>query len=232
MIKIEHLSFSVDSGAYCNPLDLTVEDGEFFCLMCKYGTYVTALFRMLQGVRRIQHGRISVDDQPVEPGAGLPLAQVDRIVDPVDYESEITLWDFIEYFTRRNKVLIARVLETLLVFNLFEKNLRKKVKQAEPADFKAVCLALLLADEHPNIVVFDFVRGEGKDFELNFNRLMREKIKEGKALLYLTSDLFYAYQVADRVSFIKNGYMVPERPILYEDLKEMDVMKLYKQYMS
>lgn len=62
--------------------------------------------------------------------------------------------------------------------------------------------------------------------------MLKEKAKEGKAILYLTQDLFYAYQLADRALFIKNGYLMPENPIHYDDLKEMDIMKLYNLYLS
>ena len=120
----------------------------------------------------------------------------------------------------------------LLLFNCFEEDLRIKVRHADPARIRMVYLSLLLARDNTNIVVNDFIRGEERDLELKFNHVLLELKKQGKAILYLTGDIFYAYRIADRVSFIKNGYLVPDGPILAKDFKELDAMAVYKKYLT
>lgn len=234
MIEIKNLSFS-ENGNFCNNLDFTVENGEVFFLLCKHGKCINTLFRMIGGLHKVETGHIfldGIDAAESKKSKIIPAAAVDRLDRISDFETEISPMDYIHLMTHRTPAARQKVLESLLFFNLFEKNLKNKIKYTDASIFKAVYLAVLLANDYRNIIFFDFLRGEGKDFEINFNRLLREKVKEEKAILYLTQDLFYAYQVADRVNFIKNGYLMPDSPIAYEDLKEMDVMKLYQQYLG
>jgi ABC-type Na+ transport system ATPase subunit NatA len=119
----------------------------------------------------------------------------------------------------------------LLLFNIFETDLKQRVRNASPTMIKALYLSLLLAKNTKNIVIHDFIRGEEKEFELTFNRVLLQLKEEGKAILYITDDVFYAYRIADRVSFIKNGYLLPSEPIESKDLKELDTMEVYKHYL-
>ena len=117
-------------------------------------------------------------------------------------------------------------------FDLFERDLRRKIKHVDPFDFKAVYLALSIANDHRNIVIYDFIDEGEKEFESRFNKLLMDIKAQGRAILYLTGNIFYAYRIADRVSFIKDGFLMPSDPIVSDDLKEMDMMTLYKKYLS
>jgi ABC-type multidrug transport system ATPase subunit len=231
MIEIKNLVFNEEEG-YSHGIDLTVKNGEIFFLLGKNEKCLLTLFEILRGFKKIKKDKIFLDAVDISQKSNLPISWVNRIENISDFDVELTLSDFITFICNKNKTYKQRVLETLLIFNLFENRLKNKIKHVSHEDFKAVCLALSLSEDYPNIIFYDFVRGEDKEFEMSFNQLVKEKLGEGKAILYLTQDLFYTCQIADRVSFIKNGYLMPEKPILYEDLKEMDVMKLYKQYLS
>lgn len=231
MIEIKNLSFNEEDG-FSNSIDLSVNNGEIYFLLCKNEKCLLILFEMIRGLKKIKKGKIFLDSVNITDEKKISASCVNRIMDIADFDTEITLLDFINFMSNCQKAFKNKVLETLLNFNLYGKKLKKKIKNVYPEDFKATYLAISLANDYQNIVIYDFVRGEEKAFELNFNRLLREKVKEGKAIFYLTQDLFYACQIADRVIFMKNGYLMPENPIPYEDLKEMDVMKLYNQYLS
>ncbi|MCP5053267.1 MAG: hypothetical protein GY940_39240 [bacterium] len=161
-----------------------------------------------------------------------PVTIINRIENPGDFEPDLKLKDILNFHCNIGGMSKKRVLEILLLFNLFADDLKKKVRHCDPVDFKAFYLSLLLAKGHNNIVINDFIRGEERAFELKFNRVLEQMKKEGKAILYLTGDVFYAYRIADRVSFLKNGYLVPAEPILSKDFGELDAMDVYKKYLS
>ncbi len=229
MIEVKNLIFSEIDG-FSNGIDLTVKNGEVYFLLCKNEKYLFTLFEFLRGFKALEPNIIFADSLDISCLKQIPISWINRVEDIKDFDSEPTLLDTINFMSNNNKTMKKKILELLLTFNLFENNLKTKVKYTPAETFQAVYLAISLAADYQNIVIYDFIRGAGKEFEIQFNKLIKEKLEEGKAILYLTTDLFYAVQVADRVSFIKNGYLMPENPILYEDLKEMDMVKLYNQY--
>ena len=65
---------------------------------------------------------------------------------------------------------------------------------------------------------------------MKFNKLLLQKKAQGRAILYLGSDIFYASEIADRVGFIKNGRLLFEADAA--DLKEMDIKDLYLKFLN
>lgn len=231
MIKIEHLEYG-KNGSLLNDLNMGIENGEIYCLICKQEQCLETLFEILEGFRKINKGKIFVDSNDVTESEKKYISSVNHIEDIGDFEIEVTLNNFIDYMCGNNINLKNRVLEILFQFNLFEKDLNIKIKNSNLIDFKAVYLAISLMNDENNIVINDFIRGEDKEFELKFNILLEEMKQKDKAILYLTGNIFYAYNIADRVSFIKNGNLVPAEPIISKHFKEMDMMALYKKYLS
>lgn len=231
MIKIEHLEYG-ENGSLLNDLNMRIENGEIYFLICKQEQCLETLFEILEGFRKINKGKIFVDSNDVTESEKKNISSVNHIEDIGDFEVEVTLNNFIDYICGNNINLKNRVLEILFQFNLFEKDLNIKIKNSNLIDFKAVYLAISLMNDENNIVINDFIRGEDKEFELKFNILLEEMKQKDKAILYLTENIFYAYNIADRVSFIKNGNLMPAEPIISKHLKEMDMMTLYRKYLS
>ena len=187
---------------------------------------------MLQGFIEIEEGKIFLDSNDETDLIERSILSVNRFENLRGFDREVTLKDFVDFTCSMGKEKKDEVLKILFKFDLFEKDLKKKIKLVDPFDFKAVYLALSVANDHKNIVIHDFINEGEKEFELRFNRLLKEIKKEGKAILYLTGNIFYSYRIADRVSFLKDGFLMPSDPIESEDLQEMDMMTLYKKFLS
>ena len=231
MFEINNFKMQYE-GIFFEDFNLLVENNNIYFVLSKNEMYINILFDVLQGFRKEESGTITFPDETINDPHKRPFSMVDRLQKIANFDTELTLRDFMDFSSKIRGNLKDKVLEILLHFDLFEKDLNQKIKNCDPIDFKAVYLALCLANNHTNIVINDFIRGEDKDFELKFNRLLEDLKKEGKAILYLSTDIFYAYQVADRVSFIKHGLVMPDTPIISDDLEEMDIMTLYKKYLS
>jgi ABC-2 type transport system ATP-binding protein len=231
MIEVRGLT-SENNAHVLNDITLGVNNGEIYLLLCSREECTQAFADLLAGFQNITTGEFLLDSRAVTPVIGKPLTVIYRFDEPGFFEPDLRLRDIVDFYCRVGNLDRKRVLEILLLFNIFEEDLKKKMRHAHPVDYKIVCLALLLGKGHDNIVINDFIRGEEKEFELKFNRVLLQLKKEGKAILYLTGDIFYAYRIADKVSFIKNGYLVPAEPIESKDLKELDAMEVYKKYLS
>ena len=230
MIEAENLTIE-GKNAVLNHISLDVKDGEIYVLMCKSERCSAAITNIMAGFQTVKEGEFRVDSRPVTRRWNRPMIIINRLEDPMDFEPDLKLRDIVDFHCSVGKLKKKRVLEMLLLFNLFEEDLNKKVRHADAVEIKMLYISLLLSKDCNNIVINDFIRGEEKEFELKFNRVLLQMKKEGKAILYLTGDIFYAYRIADKVSFLKNGYLVPAEPILSKDLKELDAMEVYKKYL-
>jgi len=230
MFEIKNLTFE-SKETVLNHINLGVKDGEIYLLMCKSERCTATLTNIMAGFQTVKEGELRVDSQLVTDKRNKPLVIINRMEEPMDFEPDLKLKDIVDFHCSVGGLKRKRILEMLLLFNLFEEDLKKKVRHANPVDIKLLYLSILLAIDYNNIVINDFIRGEEKEFELKFNRVLLQMKREGKAILYLTGDIFYAYRIADKVSFLKNGYLVPAEPIESKDLKELDAMAVYKKYL-
>jgi ABC-type Na+ transport system ATPase subunit NatA len=226
MIQVRGLS--LESGEiFLETLSLEVASGEIYFLLNRQGQDSDFLFRVLSGFQQPDAGEILYDGRPQ---AGKACAAfIDRIADGADYETEAHVGDWIDFLCATG-LSRENIYKTLLVCNFHERHLRKKVRELAPEIFKQVYLAVCLAPDRGNIVINDFVRGAEKSFELKFNKLLLQKKAQGRAILCLVSDIFYASEIADRVGFIKNGHLLFEADAA--EIKDMDIKDLYRKLLN
>ena len=228
MIRL--LGLSVGAGLECvQELDLTVQDGEIFCLLSKERSLLDSLFGVLRGFIAPNRGEVLYFGDPGPSGQNRTFIPN---VNPMDFVLEATLNAYMSFFSRASRLKREDVFEILIKLNIVDADLKKRVRDVDGELFRKVILALLLASPVPNMVINDFIHGEKKAFELEFNKLLMKKRDEGRAILYLTDNIFYALHIADRVSFIKRGHLLPREPISSNDLEDMDLMRLYRKYLS
>jgi len=228
MIRI--VGLSLNSGSDCiHDLNLKVADGEIFCLLCKQRSLRQSLFAVLRGFQEPGHGQVIYLGDPAPSGANFVV--VDQVA-AGDFDPGATLGSFLRLFCRAARISREAVYEILIQLNVGENLLRRRLRDVDEEVFRKLVLAILLAIPAPNLVFNDLIHGEKKAFELEFNNLLNLHREKGKAILYLTDDIFYALHIADRVAFIKRGHLLPREPIPAVDLEEMDLMRLYRKYLS
>ena len=227
---IRMVGLSIANGHDCiHDLNLTVLDGEIFCLLCKQKSLRQRLFAVFRGFVPPDRGEVIFLGDPAPSGAN------HVVFDPVfagDFDAEATLNAYLAFLCRAACIRREKAYEILIKLNVGEDLLGKRLRDVDDDVFCKLVLSVLLAIPAPNLVFNDLIHGEKKAYELEFNKLLVKRRDEGHAILYLTDDIFYALHIADRVSFIKRGHLLPREPIPSGDLEEMDLMRLYRKYLS
>jgi ABC-2 type transport system ATP-binding protein len=219
---------SMESGEFhLDSVSLEVADGEIYFLLNRLGQGSDFLLRVLGGFQRPSAGECLFDGCACPDGRA---ALIDRIVDPADFETEARVGDWIDFLCSGCGLDRESLFKTLLVCNFHERHLKKRIRELAPEIFQQVYLAASLAPVRKNIVINDFIRGAEKGFELKFNKLLLQQKGEGRAILCLGGDIFYASEIADRVGFIKNGRLLFEADAA--ELKEMDIKGLYLKFLN
>lgn len=228
MIRLSGLMLG--KGNDCvHDLNLTVADGEIFCLLCKQGLLRQRLFAVLRGFSLPDRGEVVFSGTPAGTGAEVVAMEP---VNAADFDTEATLKAHLAFFCRAARLSREAVYEILIKLNVGEEQLEKRLRDSDEEAFRKLIMAILLAIPAPNLICNDLIHGEKKAYELEFNQLLAQRRQNGHAILYLTDDIFYALQIADRVSFIKKGRMLPRDPIPAMDLEEMDLMRLYNKFLG
>jgi ABC-2 type transport system ATP-binding protein len=211
--------------------NLEVQNGEIFFLLSGDEEVTEWLFDMAGGFGPIPEGGIAFDKVDVRPEI-FPerSAFLARIADKGDFDTETSLQDWLDFVIDICALSREAVVETLIRMNFSERDLKKRVRDVKADVLRMVYLAVEFAREKTNIVIHDFCKGAEKNFELKFDRLLVRKRDEGKAILYLTGDIFYAAQIADRIGFIKRGQLPFEATAA--DLRDMDIQQLHLKFLS
>lgn len=127
MIQIENVSFCKPNGL-TNGLSLNVNNGETFFLLSKDQDCLNSLFDMLGGFKKVKTGSIRLEGTDISAVEKSPISWVNRIDNIHEFDVEITLLDLVTVIAHKQKLLKNKILETLLHFNLLEKNLKKRLK--------------------------------------------------------------------------------------------------------
>ena len=229
MIVLKNLTLE-KGDFYLSDINLEVKKGEIYFLLNRLDHGNEYLFRALSGFHPDWSGEISYDGIR-RSGDKQPKTAVfiDRVNDCADYDTEARLGHWLDFLCSLG-LSRENIYKTLLVGNFHERQLKRMVRDLDPEMFKLAYLAVCLAANSSNIVINDFIKGAGKNFELKFNKLLLQKKAAGGSILFLGNDIFYASEIADRVGFVKNGHLLFEADAA--DIKDMDIKDLYYKFLN
>jgi ABC-type multidrug transport system ATPase subunit len=229
MIAIRDLTLARD-GFYLSALGLEVRRGEIYFLLNRLDQDNDLLFQVLGGYQPAGSGEISYDGiRPLGPERPAAAIFIDRVKDRTDFDAEARLDHWFDFLCALG-LSREKIFQTLLVGNFHERQLKEMVRDLHPETFKLAYLAACLAEDSANIVINDFIRGAGKNFELKFNKLLLQKKAAGGSILFLGNDIIYAAEIADRIGFVKDGLLLFEAEAA--DVKDMDIKDLYYKFLS
>jgi len=209
MIRIEQLSVHLP-GFSLGPVDLRVEEGEFFCLLGPTGSGKTLILESVAGLVQASHGRILVSDgdvtglPPERRGVGI-VYQDCALFPHLSVEKNIHYG--LRYHNGANSHGHARcrhLVERLGLAHL----MNRSVTTLSGGEKQRVALARALATA-PSVLLLDeplaaldpCFREEIRDL---FRSLHRET---GITILMVTHDFTDAHTLAQRVAILHNGHI-------------------------
>lgn len=218
MIQVEHLSKNFDDLQVLKDINMQVEEGEVICIIGPSGSGKSTFLRCLN---QLEH-----------PTSGKILYQGKNIMDP----KEINLRDYREevgmVFQRFNLFPMKNVLKNVTLAPLLTRKKSKAEAETIAMDLlnkvglgskanampstlsggqqQRVAIARALAMQ-PKALLFDEPTS-ALDPELvgDVLAVMRDLAKEGMTMVVVTHEMEFARDVAGRVIFMADGYVVEE----------------------
>ena len=207
MIKISHLSKKFGNLEVLKDINLDIEEGEVVCIIGPSGSGKSTFLRCINQLESPSGGIVEYEGKNL----------LDKKCDIRKFREEVGM-----VFQRFNLFPLKTVAENVMMAPVLTKHMNKedKVGLKDKADVypstlsggqqQRVAIARALAME-PKALLFDEPTS-ALDPELVGDVLdvMKSLAKEGMTMIVVTHEMGFARDVADRVIFMADGYVVEE----------------------
>jgi len=207
MIRVEQLSVRLP-GFSLGPVDILVEEGEFFCLLGPTGSGKTLILESVVGLVRVSHGRILVSERdvtglpPERRGVGI-VYQDCALFPHLSVEKNIHYG--LRYHNGANSDGHARcrdLVERLGLSSL----LNRSVTTLSGGEKQRVALARALATAPSVLLLDEPLAALDPCFREEIRELFRSLHQEtGITVLMVTHDFTDAHTLAQRVAILHDG---------------------------
>jgi simple sugar transport system ATP-binding protein len=206
------------------PFDLDLNEGEIVGLAGLLGSGRTEVARLLFGIDRPQRGQILIDDSPVaikSPRAAIALRfgfipedrKTQGIIPNLTVRENIILAlqsskGWLRFFTPVKQRQIAD--RYIAALGIATPNADALVKNLSGGNQQKVVLARWLALEPRLLILDEPTRGIDVGAKAEIQRLILALVREGKAILFISSELEEVVRCCDRVAVLRDRQKVGE----------------------
>jgi ABC-2 type transport system ATP-binding protein len=213
-------------------LDLTVADGELFCLLGANGAGKTTTVNLFLNFIEPTGGTALVDGVDVTQEPLEAKRRVAYVSENVMLYENFTARQNLEFFARLGGRALARA-ETDAVLGrvgLQEKAFGQRLRAFSKGMRQKLGIAIAIVKDAKNILLDEPTSGLDPKAGAEFMALLHQLRGEGRAILMSTHDIFRAKEAADRLGIMKEGRLVAV--LTRAELEQADLERLYLQYME
>ncbi len=220
MLEVRNLHKKFGKKEVLKGIDMDVHQGEVVVLLGPSGSGKTTFLRCLNFLERADQGKMTLDNQLIEVG----MAKEKEIL----AHQRKTAMVFQNYALFQNKTAIENIAMPVMMAQKKSKeeayqlatHLLEQVGLSERGNFypsqlsggqqQRIGIARALA-LNPKVILFDEPTS-ALDPELvgQVLALLREIAETGATMVLVTHEMKFAYEVADKVVFMENGYVVEQ----------------------
>jgi ABC-2 type transport system ATP-binding protein len=234
MLEAKDLTKRYEDGVLAlDHLNLTVNDGEVFCLLGANGAGKTTAINLFFDFIPASSGQALIDGIEVAEKPLDAKRRASYVSENVMLYGNFTARQNIDFFARlggRDDCGKEDYYMVLRRVGLQEKAFEQRVKTFSKGMRQKLGIAIAIIKGAPNVLLDEPTSGLDPKAGADFMELLRELRSEEKAILMCTHDIFRAKAHADRVGIMKEGRLVMVRT--REELQGEDLEKLYLEYMQ
>lgn len=223
MIEIKQLQKNFGDNEVLKDISLSIPDHQVVAVIGPSGSGKSTFLRCINGLETISGGIITVNGHEINANA--PLKAQKKEIHAIRQETGMVFQQFNLY---PHKTVVENVMEALLVVKRMQpesayriaSDLLEKVGLAEKEEAypsrlsggqqQRVAIARALAME-PKLMLFDEPTS-ALDPELvgEVLKVMKDLAEDGMTMVIVTHEMKFAQEVADRILFMADGYIVED----------------------
>ena len=218
MIKVEHITKKFNDLKAVNDVSLEIRKGEIVCLIGPSGSGKSTVLRCINGLEIPEEGTVFINEQPLNAKNPQAFKELRSKMGFVFQHFNL----FPNYTVLQNMTLAPTMLKKMSKAEAVKKaeQLLDRVGLLDKKDVypvtlsggqkQRVAIARALA-MNPKIMLFDEPTS-ALDPEMVGEVLdvMKELAREGMTMVVVTHEMGFARDVADRIIFMDDGYIVEE----------------------
>lgn len=227
MLQAIGLSKKYQSQIALNNLNLTVEQGEIFCLLGQNGAGKTTTINLFLGFDEATSGEARINGLLVKPNDASTKKFIAYIPEVVMLYSNLTSTENLDFFSRiagfkyKTDELESYLTQVGLQPEAFHKRLGNYSKGMR----QKVGIAIALAKNADVLLMDEPTSGLDPKATNEFTELVKNLGRQGKAVLMATHDIFNAVNIGTTIGIMRQGELVHQMPT--ENLDANDLQKLY-----
>lgn len=234
MLRAEALTKRYEDGHLAlDALNLTVADGELFCLLGANGAGKTTTINLFLNFIEPTAGRALVADIDVMVDPLAAKRQLSYVAENVTLYGNFTARQNLEFFGRlggRGAVTRAAIDAVLHRVGLPERAFGQRVRLFSKGMRQKLALGIAILKDAPNVILDEPTSGLDPRAGAELMALLRSLRDEGRAILMSTHDIFRAKEYADRVGIMQGGRLVLVRT--RAELAQENLEQLYLRYVE
>ena len=213
-------------------LDLTVADGELFCLLGANGAGKTTTINLFLNFIEPTEGTALVDVVDVTREPLQAKRNVAYVSENVMLYENFTARQNLEYFAKLGGRSLTRSEADAVLrrVGLQEKAFGQRLRAFSKGMRQKLGIAIAIVKDAKNILLDEPTSGLDPKAGAEFMALLHQLRGEGRAILMSTHDIFRAKEAADRLGIMKEGRLVAV--LTREELAHADLERLYLEYME
>lgn len=209
MLEAIQLSKKYDGQYALMELDMSVAQGEIYCLLGQNGAGKTTTINLFLGLIEPSSGQALINGVEVRKGSNTNklVAYIPEIVQLYGNMSGIENLDF---FSRLAGHSLSKdeLTGLLLKAGIEEKDLSKKLSSYSKGMRQKVGIAIALSKKAQVIFMDEPTSGLDPKATSEFTSICKELASEGKSIFMATHDIFNAVNVGTRIGIMKEGRLV------------------------
>jgi iron complex transport system ATP-binding protein len=220
MINLKQVCFSIKQAKLLHPTDLIIHPNEFVVIMGPNGAGKSTLLKLMSGQLKATQGELLFDNFPIQQIDKISLAKK-RAVLSQHYQisfplsaKEIVMMGRFPYFkhlpSAKDKDLVKSLMEQLGVSHLMERSYA--TLSGGEAQKVQMCRVLAQLNNDSNENSLMLLDEPVSHLDIHYQHLLlgiaRQWLAPNKSVVAVLHDINLALKYADRILFLKNGYLV------------------------
>lgn len=227
MLQAKGLTKKYGEHTALNSLNLTVAQGEIFCLLGQNGAGKTTTINLFLGFTNATSGKASINYIEVRAGDTITKKHIAYIPGVVMLYPALSGKENLKYFSRLAGFKYA---PDLLANFLAKAGLQKEAHEKNLSTYskgmrQKVGIAIALAKNADATLMDEPTSGLDPKATAEFTAIAKDLAAEGKTILMATHDIFNAVNVGSRIGIMRGGSMV--HTLYTKDITANELQDLY-----
>jgi ABC-2 type transport system ATP-binding protein len=227
VLQAVQLGKQYNGTAALSNLNLTIENGEIFCLLGQNGAGKTTTINLFLGFTKASSGKALINETEVKPNDSRTKKMIAYIPEVVQLYGNLNGIENLDFFSRLAGFKYSKEMLTGFLskaglqveahsnrLSTYSKGMRQKVG-----------IAIALTKNADVILMDEPTSGLDPKATAEFTRICKELAADGKTIFMATHDIFNAVNVGTRIGIMKQGTLV--HTVETSDITANELQQLY-----